>query len=603
MSPAADNASFVFARALLHELAAGGVEHVCVCPGSRSAPLAVAASQTAGLRVWTHVDERSAAFFALGLARASRRPAAIVCTSGTAAANFAPAVAESFFGRVPLVVLTADRPPEARDFGAGQTVFQPGIFGAHLRWFHEAPVPEPDALLLREIRVLAARAVAMAAGRPAGPVHLNLPFRPPLHPEPVHAQALERIAEADPLAWTGRDGAFARFHPARLEPDPAAVDALAAAIRTSERGAVVAGPLDAEPALADALCRLARAAGWPVLADGLSGLRSGDLVKDAPLIAHHDALLRDAPLAEALLPDTVLRLGDTPTSKATRQWLAAAPDTWLVDPDGAWQDPEFAGGEVLRADPALLVSALLPRLEDALPRRDGTWLTRWRRAERAARDAVTACIDAEPGLYEPRSVRILAELAPEGCLLFASSSMPVRDVDGFLPVAAKRIRVVANRGANGIDGIPSSALGAAATAPPCAILLSGDLALLHDLGGLLAANRHEVALAIVVFANDGGGIFSYLPIARYGERVGFEESFRVPHGTRVEDVARLFELDHARAGDAAGLREALAAALRSRRTTLVEVPVDRDASVAHHRRVWRAAAEAARAEVLDRCPA
>jgi 2-succinyl-5-enolpyruvyl-6-hydroxy-3-cyclohexene-1-carboxylate synthase len=594
----AGNAAFAFAAALLDELARHGVEHLCLCPGSRSAPLAVAAAHTPGLRVWTHVDERAAGFFGLGIARATRRPVALVCTSGTAAANFAPALAEAFYGRVPLLALTADRPAELRGVGAGQTITQAGIFGAHVRFFHEAPLPEPSETLLVHARTLAARAARAAGGPPAGPAHLNLPFREPLHPEPVDAEALAALAASRPEALAGRPrgAAFTATEASVPRPTAATLDALAERIRSTERGVLVCGPLDADPHLADGLGRLARAARWPLLADALSGVRSGSHVKESPLLASYDALLRDGALARQLAPAFALRFGDTPTSKATRLWLASLRDAEqvLVDPDGAWQDPEGAAHRVLGADPAALVEGLLARLDAGPPTRSaGPWLASWTRAEADATAACTPVVENEP-LLEPQALRILAETLPDGATLFVSSSMPVRDADGFLPVSEKRLRVLANRGANGIDGVSSSALGAAAAGDEPTALVIGDLALLHDLGGLLAAARHGLRLPVVVFQNDGGGIFSYLPIAAHGEAVAFEEHFRVPHGVRVREIARLFELGYERADDAEGLREAFAAALRARRSTLIEVPVDRDASVEHHRRLWGAMAAAAR---------
>lgn len=595
----ADNAAFAFAAVLLDELTRHGVEHLCLCPGSRSAPLAVAAAHTPGLRVWTHVDERAAAFFGLGIARATRCPVALVCTSGTAAANFAPALAEAYYGRVPLIALTADRPAELRDVGAGQTITQAGLYGAHVRFFQEAPVPEPSETLLVYARALAARAVRAANGPPAGSAHLNLPFREPLHPAPVDAQALAELARSRPEALEGRgaQAPFAAIEAPLRAPTPATRERLAQRIRATERGVIVCGPLDADPALADGLARLARAARWPLLADALSGVRSGSHVKETPLVAGFDALLRDEALCEGLAADFVLRFGDTPTSKATRLWLAQqhAAEQVLVDPDGAWQDPDGAAWRVLGADPDALVKDLLAALEEAPVRRaSGAWLSTWSRAESRAQAAGTALLGAENALLEPHAVRIMADVLPDGATLFVSSSMPVRDADGFLPVSEKRLRLLANRGANGIDGVTSAALGAAAAQDGPTALLIGDIALLHDLGGLLAAARHSLRLPIVVFQNDGGGIFSYLPIAEHGEQIAFEENFRVPHGVRVREVARLFDLVYELAADAESLREALTAALHAHRTTLIEVPVERDASVAHHRRLWSAMASAAR---------
>jgi len=637
------NASFAAAGALLEELVRSDVSDICVCSGSRSAPLAVAAARTPGARVWSHVDERSAAFFALGLARARRRPVALVCTSGTAAANFAPAVAEASRGRVPLVVLTADRPPELREWGAGQTVRQVGIYGGHTLWAAEAPLPEADAGLLRHVRALACRAATVAAGPPAGPVHLNLPFREPLHPvapeDPAARRALAAALAGE--AGTGRAGEAPWIEPSAPAGPPgrAHVLRLAERVRRSERGVLVAGPCDTNPRLAQATVRLARAAGWPILPDALSNLRRGVHAKEAPLVASCDALLRSERVAEALAPDAVLRLGDAPTSKATRAWLARHAGAWqgILDPDGAWHDPDFAAAEVFAAAPAPLLEAVAEVLEERGSRErgrvdagaghdgeghdgegaPGPWLARWLEADRRAREAMERLLAPETagrephgaqmrgarmqgeatarptGLLEPTVVRTLAEVLPEDATLFVSSSLPVRDVDAFLPVGPRRLRLLANRGANGIDGVPSSALGVAAAGGGPVALLAGDLALVHDLGGLLAARRHRLPAVLVVVDNGGGAIFDALPIANYGEKVAYTELFSTPHGLSLERVARLFDLGYARPEDPAALEAALGRALASSPATLVHVPVDREASGAHRRALWEAAARAA----------
>jgi len=627
------NASFAAAGALLEELVRSGVSDICVCPGSRSAPLAVAAARTPGARVWSHVDERSAAFFALGLARARRRPAALVCTSGTAAANFAPAVAEASRGRVPLVVLTADRPLELREWGAGQTVRQVGIYGGHTLWAAEAPMPEADAALLRHVRALGCRAAAVAAGPPAGAVHLNLPFREPLHPvapeDPTARRALAAALAGEAGAGRGDERPWIETSAPAGPPERGHVLRLAERVRRSERGVLVAGPCDTDPRLAEAAVRLARAAGWPILPDALSNLRRGVHAKEAPLVATCDALLRSERLAEALAPDAVLRLGDTPTSKATRAWLARHAGAWqgILDPDGAWQDPDFAAAEALGAEPALLLEAVAEVLEERGPRprlhgdaeaaeggpgTPGSWLGGWLEADRRARQAMERLLAGEtsgrelqgvempgtappspPRLLEPTLVRILADLLPEDATLFVSSSLPVRDVDAFLPVGPRRLRLLANRGANGIDGVTSSALGVAAAGGGPVALLAGDLALIHDLGGLLAARRHRLPAVLVVVDNGGGAIFDALPIAGHGEEVSYTDLFSTPHGLELERVAHLFDLAYARPENPAALEAALGEALASSRATLVHVPVDREASGAHRRALWDAAARAA----------
>ncbi len=586
---AAPNRAHAFAAALIDEIERAGVRHVVLCPGSRSTPLVVAATCREGLRCWTLLDERAAGFFALGLAKASRAPVALVCTSGTAAANFLPAVVEAHHARVPLLVLTADRPPELRDWGAAQTIDQVHLYGRFVRWYAEAPPAEATPALLRFARALGARAVAEACGRPAGPVHLNLPFREPLEPSPVPGDVPAELLAGAPLATWGRNGrSYLSVAEAAATPTPDEVADLAALLEAHPRALIVCGPTDAALDLPDAVTSLARSAGLPILADAASQLRSGPHTPGAPIVARADLLLRDARFAATSTPDLVLRFGAPPTSKALNRWLEARPPEHfvLVDPDGGFAEPGHIASRLLRADPVALCTALVRRLGERLAaRRRSDWLRGFLDADRRAGAAVEERLAAEAELCEPRVVRELAESLPEGALLYVSNSMPVRDLDAFLPVSERRLRVLANRGANGIDGLVSSALGAAAAERGAVVLLTGDLAFLHDLGGLLAASRHGLRLAIVVLQNDGGGIFSFLPIAGYGEAVGFEEHFTTPHGLDFRPLVEGFGGRFLRATGWEHLRTSLKEVLAAPGLSVVEVPIDRERNVAHWRDV------------------
>jgi 2-succinyl-5-enolpyruvyl-6-hydroxy-3-cyclohexene-1-carboxylate synthase len=591
----APNRVHAFATALFEELTRAGVRDVCLCPGSRSTPLAVATAQQPELRCWTHIDERSAAFFALGLAKTKRAPVALVCTSGTAAANFLPAVVEAHYARVPLLLLTADRPPELREWGAGQTIDQLNLYGGHVRWFSEVALPEANASALRYARALASRAVAAARGRPAGPVHLNLPFREPLEPLEVPGDVAPDLGERDPLAASGRPGrAYTAVAEPELAPDAETTGALVELVRRHPRGVIACGPLDADTVLAAAVARLGRAAGWPILADPTSQLRRGAHVAGAPVIATSDLFLRDEAFAAAQAPEVILRIGATPTSKALRLWtLRHAPEHLvLVDPDGAWNDPNHLASQVLRVDPAALCAAVYEGLaKSSAPPRSG-WLEDFAAADRRTAAAVERCLAEEESLLEPRAVRELAHALPDGSLLYVSNSMPVRDLDAFLPASPRPLRVLCNRGANGIDGMISSALGAAAADRGRVVLLTGDLAFAHDLGGLLAARRHGLRATIVLLNNDGGGIFSFLPIAAYGDAVRFEENFRMPLGVDFAPAAESFGVRFTRVGSWEHFRAAVKESASSANTSVVEVPVDRDRSVAHRREIQRAVGEA-----------
>ncbi|HXV37762.1 MAG TPA: 2-succinyl-5-enolpyruvyl-6-hydroxy-3-cyclohexene-1-carboxylic-acid synthase, partial [Myxococcota bacterium] len=345
-----------FAAALIDALARAGVRELCICPGSRSTALALAASQRRELRSWSQIDERSAAFFALGIAKATREPVALICTSGTAVANFHPAIVEAYHAHVPLIVLSADRPPELRDWGAGQTIDQVRLYGTHVRWYAELAVPEGDPRLLRYARAVGCRAVAEALGPPRGPVHLNLPFREPLEPTSIGVGR-----DAADQARAARGGARVVRAASRLK--PAQLERIAQLARERERGVIACGPLDADARLCGAIARLAAALGWPILADATSQLRCGEHVAGAPVMGSSDLFLRDPALARALAPEVVLRFGATPVSRSQRLWLEQhLPEQVIaIDPERAWNDPSHLASEFLQVDPLGLCESLLER--------------------------------------------------------------------------------------------------------------------------------------------------------------------------------------------------------------------------------------------------
>jgi 2-succinyl-5-enolpyruvyl-6-hydroxy-3-cyclohexene-1-carboxylate synthase len=595
-----DRAAFAYVGAFVDELARAGVRHVCVAPGSRSTPIALTIAGHRALRTWMHIDERSAGFFALGLARALGEPVALLCTSGTAAANFLPAVVEAQSANIPLLVLTADRPPELRDVGAAQTIDQNRLFGAHAKWFVEVALPEASHQLLRYARTLAARAVAHAAATPAGPVHLNFPFREPLVPAPVAPPP--DLAPEDALAWHGRpDGApWVRVTdaPARLE--AAEARRLAAQLRAARRPLIVCGP-QPDAALAAPLATLARALGAPLLADPLSQLRWGAHERES-VIDRYDAALRHGPTAATLTPDFILRIGGVPTSKSLLEYLRRHASVPLAVVDAArWPEPTLLATELVHAAPRQLCEQVLDTLGalDPLggarhaPPTSAGWLADWRRVDDAAGAALERYLCT---LDEPFEGYALAEVVaslPAGATLFVSSSMPVRDLDAFGAGDTRPIRVLANRGANGIDGVVSSALGAAAARQAGdgpLVLVIGDLALYHDMNGLLAAKLHALDATVVVLNNDGGGIFSFLPQA--ADATHFEQLFGTPHGLEFAPVAALYGARYHRAHDRETLRRGVAAGVAGRGLHLVELRTDRARNVALHREAWAAVADA-----------
>jgi 2-succinyl-5-enolpyruvyl-6-hydroxy-3-cyclohexene-1-carboxylate synthase len=567
-------------RAFVDELVRCGLQHACTSPGSRSTPLVLSLVRDGRLRTTSHLDERAGAFFALGAAKASGRPVALACTSGTAVANYAPAVIEAHEARVPLLVLTADRPPELRDLGAGQTIDQVKLFGSAAKWFLEVDAHPATAERMRWLRQLACRAYWTALeGRP-GPVHLNVALREPL--------VLDEPLPPEEPGGGGRDGGrpWVTRPRASARPAEALLDGVAEELAARPRAVLVAGRAERDPRLGAALAGFAERAGIPLLADPLSGARRGPAA-----VAHYDALLRDPAWAAERRPQLVLRVGDLPTSKPLRQWLHWLGEPVLqiaFDPENAWQDPAGAAATIVSADPGATFAALAERLPRRPP--DRAWLPSWTDADRRASRAIAAALDPV-GLSEPRVAAELGVRLPEAATLVVASSMPVRDVETFFPARDAPPRVLANRGANGIDGTVSTAYGVAAASRGPVVLLTGDVALVHDLGGLLAGRRLGLPLAIVLLDNDGGGIFHFLPVAAEG--AAFEEHVATPHGLDFGHAAALFGCRHVRVAGPEPFRAALDDALAAPGTTLIHVRTDREENVAVHRRVWESVRAAA----------
>jgi 2-succinyl-5-enolpyruvyl-6-hydroxy-3-cyclohexene-1-carboxylate synthase len=557
------NANTALASAFVEELARCGVRHAVLSPGSRSTPLAVALWRQPEIDVTVIVDERSTAFFALGAAQATRASVAMLCTSGTAAANFHPAICEADESGVPLIALTADRPPELRGVGAGQTIDQLKLYGDSVRWFCEAGTHEANDDGLLHYRSLACRAFAVARGEPRpGPVHLNFPWREPLAPLPVEGA----VTATDPLALEGRDERpLTAVMPIDLEPSEFLLEEVAKHIREARSGVIVAGR-QLDPELREPLAHLAAAAGFPILAEPTSQLRCGPHDR-SHVITTYDRLLRDEAFRANVAPDLVLRFGEMPTSKPLRNWLAeSGADQIIVDPYGGWNEPTRRAAAILRADPTELAAGWAARLGDEEREAPAAWL----KAERDARAAIEVELG---GLEEPTEAGLQLALSAayrDGDLVYTASSMPIRDQEAFLPATDADALFLCNRGANGIDGLISSGIGAAhATGRPTTIV-TGDLGLLHDIGGLAAMRDVSTPVRIVVIDNDGGGIFHRLPQVDVLPEDEFEALLGTPRGVNVEKAADLFGLLHHKVESMSQLPAALAD-----HTGLIEVPVDR----------------------------
>jgi 2-succinyl-5-enolpyruvyl-6-hydroxy-3-cyclohexene-1-carboxylate synthase len=590
------NPMYVYVHAFVEELERAGIQHIVICPGSRSTPLAMAFAAHSSIRQWLHIDERSAAFFGLGLAKRLGQPVALLCTSGTAAANFLPAIVEARLTHIPLLVLTADRPHELRENGAPQSIDQNRLYGTHVKWFTDAALPEATNAALRYIRTLANRATALTQAIPAGPVHLNLPFREPLLPEPLPDAPLPPSAQRDPIAWTGRsESAYVSVVDAQLGlPPTPQLQHLAEHISSTERGLIIAGP-SIDPATTVSLIKLAQRTGYPVLADPLSQLRCGEH-DHSHILSSYDAFLRIEAILAQTKPALVLRFGAMPTSKPLLLYLkryANYPQI-VVDGNGTWEEPTQLASMMIHANPAALCNSLLELL---LARTSNTWLQRWQQTDQITRQALYTTLQDFPQLFEGRIFTELAEILPQKATLYVGNSMPVRDLDTFFWNNQRVIRILGNRGANGIDGVVSSALGASAASAITGnheptVLVIGDLSFFHDLNGLLAAHLHRLNLVIVLVNNDGGGIFSFLPQANFPEH--FEQLFGTPTGLDFRPVVEMYGGTFHRCETWETFRHSIEQGMNAGGLHVVEVRTERASNVSMHRQLWKAVEEALR---------
>jgi 2-succinyl-5-enolpyruvyl-6-hydroxy-3-cyclohexene-1-carboxylate synthase len=556
-----------FCATLVDEWARCGVTDAVIAPGSRSAPLALALAADDRIAVHVHTDERSAGFMALGISLSTWEPTVVLTTSGTAAVELHPAVVEADLAGLPLLVCTADRPPELRDVGAPQAIDQAHLFGRSPRWYHDPGVP--DEAMSTRWRAIAGRAYAEATGSRPGPVHLNLPFREPLVGDVGDLPAAREATDLKE-AWVWRP-------PAQAPADP--VLDLAEDL-AGKRGVILAGRWSGN---GEWVHDLADALGWPVLADPLSVSR----VPTASTVAHADAILRSDLAKRELAPEIVLRLGEAPASRVVNEWVAASGALEIVVAGaGRWSDPSGTAGVVLDVDAPDLLQPLLEAKDDIEPIDE--WQALWTALDAGAAGAISGVLDVYEVPSEPGTAREVLASLPDGAQLVVSSSMPIRDLEWY---GAPRggVRVHANRGANGIDGVVSTAVGVAIGSAAPTVALLGDLAFIHDSNGLLAAVDRGIDLVVVVSDNDGGGIFSFLPHAGAVGEERFEQVFGTPHGIDLVALAAAYGVTATATTD---VGDDVASALEAGGVHVIVVRTDRRTNVELHDRIHAAAVTA-----------
>lgn len=555
----------------IDELTAHGLRDVVISPGSRSTPLAVLFAEHEKVNDWIVVDERSAAYFALGIAQATKRPVALVCTSGTATANYMPAIAEAFYARVPLIVLTADRPHELRDVGASQTMNQIGMYRDFVKLFYEMALPEAQDEMLAYVRNRALRAMNIASADSRGPVHLNFPFREPLIPDVT----LNNL-------WGSQKQKYKSsvFSGEKSLPE-AELQTLASFISENRRGLLVCGP-QADERLAKAISALSDRLNVPILADPLSQLRAGKFMNNN-IIATYDSLFRSEKIRTELKPDYIIRFGAMPISKHFSFYIDEHSDVqqFVVENDGMVREPTNNASHYVIADGTFLCEDLLSQIERN-DRENKTWIARWKNIDSIVKEELRN-VDSDK-LTEGTAVHHVIEQLDEQSHLFIANSMPIRDVDTFFMPTEKQIRTYANRGLSGIDGTLSSALGVATTGKHVTLVI-GDLSFYHDLNSLLIAKRYRLPITIVLINNNGGGIFSFLPQAQEEEKY-FEHLFGTPLDIDFKHGVTMYGGKYNIVTEGHELAKALQENRKLETFSVVEVRTDRSENVVWHRQLW-----------------
>ncbi|MGY3716716.1 2-succinyl-5-enolpyruvyl-6-hydroxy-3-cyclohexene-1-carboxylic-acid synthase [Sutcliffiella cohnii] len=558
--------------AFVDELVKSGVNEVVISPGSRSTPIAIMMAEHPNLNIKVLIDERSAAFYALGLAKVTGKPVALLCTSGTAATNYYPAIVEAYYSRIPLVVITADRPHELRDVGAPQAIDQIKLYSDYAKWFVEMSLPSEDKGKLQYVRTVAARATGTALASPSGPVHLNFPLAEPLVPD----LSLENI-------WT-------RHHEKKLsimennlgkltitESEAIKISTL---LSENKKGVIVCGELKDDEYLRAQIVTLAEKLQYPILADPLSQLRSGVHRKHV-IVEGYDAFLRGEHALQELKPEVIIRFGSMPVSKFLSLYIKKTDCLQLiVDGDGTWRDPTLQATHIIHSDEALFCEAILPKLPVVSEQAD--WLNEFLFINETTKKVLTNHLDDVP-LFEGKVISQLQQILPASSCLFVGNSMPIRDLDTFFFTSDKRIKLLANRGANGIDGVVSSAL-AASSVHEHTVLVIGDLSFYHDMNGLLAAKLLNLNITIVLINNNGGGIFSFLPQSKVEKH--FEALFGTPTDLPFGHAVALYNGQYDKVENWQDFHEKIERAFSTKGLNVIEVSTNRLENEQLHRKMW-----------------
>jgi 2-succinyl-5-enolpyruvyl-6-hydroxy-3-cyclohexene-1-carboxylate synthase len=568
------NRNILWAQIFVNQLAELGVRYACISPGSRSTPLTYVLSRNRRIKSFINIDERSSSFFALGLAKSTGKPVIVVTTSGTAVAELYPAIIEAYQQRTPLIICTADRPPELVGTGANQTINQHNIFKNHIRWFRDLGSPSISEIGFRHLQKIAIRAYRISLIEDRGPVHLNFPFRKPLEPFSYTDVVNKKVARLKPQ----RSFNNKPTHPTTAIYLTKEVKRLVDEFINNDRGIIIAGPMEYDRDVISSIKKLSNVLKYPIFADGLSQLRFNTNQKDKNIISNFNSIIKAEQFIEEHNPDIILQFGRTPTSSTLEKFLDETNATrYLVNSFGDKFDPTRNAKATLAVEPKYFCQYLITSIKERkFSRQKSNWLKDFIRAEEFSEKIKVRIIGKAKFSNESSVISEILNLVPSGCNIFIGNSLPVRDLDNFISNTSKRLAVHFNRGASGIDGVTSTAIGVSLNRKPT-ILITGDLSFLHDLNSLQVASKYDIPLTIIVINNNGGGIFESLPIAEKVNR--FREYFITPHNIELSSVVKSFGINYQLIVNRSKLQQHLKHSLTKNVTSVLEIPTDAVKSV------------------------
>ncbi len=576
------NRNYFWCTTFVQELASLGVQYACISPGSRNTALTIAFSENKAIKSYVIIDERSSGFFALGLAKASQSPVAIVSTSGTAVAEFYPAIIEAYYHHVPLIVCTADRPPELLNCGANQTINQDNIFRNHIRWYFNLGLPELSVKRLLNLKTIAARAYYESTINSKGPVHLNFPFRKPFEPndftDEIQEDLIKSKISSSKLTASNQENVKSTYSKKDF-------NELYKLLKRTKKGLIIAGPDYIDSNFAENCTKFAAKLKYPILADGISQLRFGKHNKKNILV-NFEGFLRTDSFLKNWNPELILHFGKTPTSKGLELFFEQSDSLkYLVNEFGDWYDPSNKAVAVIGLKPSVYCKSIIDALEkDNFQRDEDNWLNTYLKLEKISVTSREKIIDKADFPFEGRIIGEITSLLPDNSMLMISNSMPVRDTDYFAVKSDKTICVYNNRGASGIDGITSTALGIQAHSQKPTVLITGDLAFYYDLNGLLTSLKYKIPLVIVLVNNNGGGIFQMLPVSGY-DKV-FNDYFITPHNLNFSSIVKSYGGSFINITSWKHLKAEFKLALRQNKLTILQVKTNSKYSADLRRKYW-----------------